>query len=133
MSNNDIEFPLIEEKQFSMSDNIKMSYILSEGAKNLTLVFLHGLGSSKFDFLNVFDYEALNAYKDLIRHLHVPYLKFQCANCGFNPKDLQWQCPQCRKWDTIDFIDSRMMASPSQEQAEKTLSEGPHKKTEDAI
>ncbi|NHK30055.1 MAG: alpha/beta hydrolase [Asgard group archaeon] len=66
MSNNDVEFPLIEEKQFSMSENIKMSYILSEGAKKLTLVFLHGLGSSKFDFLNAFDYEAINSYNLLI-------------------------------------------------------------------
>ena len=49
---------------------------------------------------------ALIAYQDLIPHLNVPYLKFQCANCGFSPSELQWQCPQCRKWDTIDFVDS---------------------------
>lgn len=66
MSEKDVEFPLIEEKQFSMSDTVKMSYILSEGAKNLTLVFLHGLGSSKYDFLHTFDYEDLNAYNILI-------------------------------------------------------------------
>ncbi|NHJ39821.1 MAG: alpha/beta hydrolase [Asgard group archaeon] len=66
MSEDDVEYPLIEEKQFSMSDNVKMSYILSEGAKNLTIVFLHGLGSSKYDFLNAFDYDELNAYNLLI-------------------------------------------------------------------
>ena len=79
------------------------------------------------------DEEALDAYRDLIRHLHVPYLKFQCANCGFSPNDLQWQCPQCRKWDTIDFIDSQMMASPPHQQSAKTYSKGPQKKTEDKI
>ena len=50
---------------------------------------------------------ALTAYQDLILHLDVPYLKFQCANCGFSSSELQWQCPQCKKWDTIDFVDSR--------------------------
>lgn len=48
---------------------------------------------------------ALQSYEDLISHLDVPYLKFQCGNCGFRPADLQWQCPQCRQWDTIDFME----------------------------
>jgi lipopolysaccharide biosynthesis regulator YciM len=51
--------------------------------------------------------EALSAYRDLILRLNVPYLKFQCSNCGFRPGDLQWQCPQCRKWDTIGLMDSK--------------------------
>ena len=50
--------------------------------------------------------EALSAYQDLIPRLNVPYLKFQCSNCGFRPGDLQWQCPQCRKWDAIGLMDS---------------------------
>jgi len=50
--------------------------------------------------------EALSAYQDLILRLNVPYLKFQCSNCGFRPGDLQWQCPQCRNWDTIGLMDS---------------------------
>jgi len=33
--------------------------------------------------------EALRAYQDLIPRLNVPYLKFQCSNCGFRPGDLQ--------------------------------------------
>jgi lipopolysaccharide biosynthesis regulator YciM len=48
--------------------------------------------------------EALVAYKDLIPHLNVPYLKFQCSQCGFKPPDLQWQCPQCKRWDTIGLM-----------------------------
>jgi len=50
--------------------------------------------------------EALRAYQDLIPRLNVPYLKFQCSNCGFRAGDLQWQCPQCRKWDTVGLMDS---------------------------
>jgi lipopolysaccharide biosynthesis regulator YciM len=49
---------------------------------------------------------ALEAYRDLIPHLEVPYLKFQCGNCGYRPADLQWQCPQCRQWDTVDLLES---------------------------
>ncbi len=65
--------------------------------------------------------EALIAYRDLIPRLNVPYLKFQCSHCGFRPGDLQWQCPQCRNWDTIGLMDSTEVdegAAPS-----KTLPE----------
>lgn len=55
--------------------------------------------------------QALEAYQDLISHLEVPYLKFQCGNCGFRPAELQWQCPQCRQWDTIEFLESRQVES----------------------
>ena len=52
---------------------------------------------------------ALDAYRNLIERLDVRDLEFQCANCGFRPADLHWQCPQCKKWDTIRIIDSRMI------------------------
>jgi lipopolysaccharide biosynthesis regulator YciM len=75
--------------------------------------------------------EALFAYRDLIPHLNVPYLKFQCANCGFRPAELQWQCPQCRKWDTINFMDSTMVDSTSPQQLEKPLPELPRNNIEE--
>ena len=57
--------------------------------------------------------EALTAYQDLLAHLKVPYLKFQCTNCGFKPSELQWQCPQCKEWDTIQLVDlGRMRPDP---------------------
>ncbi|MBW1721102.1 MAG: tetratricopeptide repeat protein [Deltaproteobacteria bacterium] len=57
--------------------------------------------------------EALAAYQDLISHLNVPYLKFQCLQCGFSPPELQWQCPQCRRWDTVDLVESRTVNTTS--------------------
>jgi len=45
--------------------------------------------------------EALVAYRDLIAYLNVPHLSFQCSECGYKSSDLQWQCPQCKQWDTI--------------------------------
>ena len=61
--------------------------------------------------------EALQAYRDLISRLNVPYLKFQCSNCGFRPNDLRWQCPQCRQWDTIEFMESKALDSASYQAA----------------
>ena len=55
---------------------------------------------------------ALAAFQDLIARLNVPYLKFQCTNCGFRANELQWQCPQCRKWDTINLVDAPSSPEP---------------------
>ena len=51
--------------------------------------------------------QALEAYAHLIRHLDVKTLSFQCTNCGYHPSELQWQCPQCRQWDTIKRVEPR--------------------------
>ena len=67
--------------------------------------------------------EALKSYGELIAHLNVPYLEFMCSNCGFSPMELQWQCPQCRKWDTISLINSHMVDSQSQLNHKRQLTE----------
>jgi lipopolysaccharide biosynthesis regulator YciM len=58
--------------------------------------------------------EALAAYQELIARLNIPYLKFQCNNCGYRPNDLEWQCPQCKKWDTILLHDPSLIEDNSQ-------------------
>jgi lipopolysaccharide biosynthesis regulator YciM len=55
--------------------------------------------------------EALQAYRELLDHLSIPYLRFQCSQCGHEPADLQWQCPQCRTWDTTDLVVSTEVVS----------------------
>ncbi|MBN2060291.1 MAG: tetratricopeptide repeat protein [Deltaproteobacteria bacterium] len=55
--------------------------------------------------------EAVQAYRELIPYLNFQYMEFQCSNCGFVPTDLQWQCPQCRKWDSINFMGSKTSGS----------------------
>ena len=67
--------------------------------------------------------DALAAYRALIPHLNVPYLKFQCANCGFRPDELQWQCPQCKQWDTINFMASVVGTSAAPQHLQKPFSE----------
>jgi lipopolysaccharide biosynthesis regulator YciM len=27
--------------------------------------------------------------------------RYQCGNCGYQSASLQWQCPGCRRWDSI--------------------------------
>ncbi len=48
--------------------------------------------------------DILADYGEIIEGLNVPYLRFRCAQCGFEPNELQWQCPQCNQWDTIGLI-----------------------------
>jgi lipopolysaccharide biosynthesis regulator YciM len=50
--------------------------------------------------------EVLADYADLIERINMPYLRFKCTQCGFEPRELQWKCPQCNRWDTIGLIDS---------------------------
>jgi lipopolysaccharide biosynthesis regulator YciM len=74
---------------------------------------------------------ALQAYGDLISHLNVAYLKFQCSNCGFRPNELQWQCPQCRMWDTITFMDSEMVDTASSQHPLETALDLSQEETEE--
>lgn len=64
--------------------------------------------------------DVLSDYRSIIENLDIPYLRFQCTQCGFQPTDLQWQCPQCRKWDTIHLIDSAVLASMSSGKVEES-------------
>jgi len=50
--------------------------------------------------------DVINEYRDIVAHLTMPYLRFRCSQCGFEPIELQWKCPQCNRWDTIGLIDS---------------------------
>lgn len=47
---------------------------------------------------------AISAYQELIKNLQIPYLQYQCSQCGFKPNELQWQCPQCKHWDSIELV-----------------------------
>jgi lipopolysaccharide biosynthesis regulator YciM len=67
--------------------------------------------------------QALNAYRELVNFLDVPHHEFQCSNCGYRSSDLKWQCPQCKKWDTIDLMDSGKADSSSVRPSEKLFLE----------
>jgi lipopolysaccharide assembly protein B len=70
---------------------------------------------------------ALGAYRDLIDRLDVPYLSFQCSQCGYKAFDLQWQCPQCKQWDTFALLHPPLAdAGPPIRSAEKNALASPH-------
>lgn len=48
--------------------------------------------------------DILTDYGEIIEGLNIPYLRFRCIQCGFEPTELLWQCPQCNRWDTIGLI-----------------------------
>jgi lipopolysaccharide assembly protein B len=39
--------------------------------------------------------------RDLTQKLLEEYPAYRCVSCGFSTKILLWQCPTCRKWETI--------------------------------
>ena len=73
------------------------------------------------------------AYQDLISHLNVAYLKFQCTYCGYEPDGLQWQCLQCKKWDTMDFASFEMGHSTSPHHLPDPLFEKSEKEVEEKV
>ena len=71
--------------------------------------------------------DVLEAYRHLLDHLGVSRLEFQCTYCGYRPADLQWQCPQCRRWDIIARMESKERQGSGEPALEgvPALSEGP--------
>jgi len=51
--------------------------------------------------------DILADYGEIIEGLNIPYLRFRCVQCGFEPSELLWQCPQCNRWDTIGLINGK--------------------------
>ncbi len=47
--------------------------------------------------------EALGQTKKLLGTLHKSLTRHFCSQCGFNSDDIFWRCPQCHKWETIQF------------------------------
>ncbi|MBW2066300.1 MAG: tetratricopeptide repeat protein [Deltaproteobacteria bacterium] len=64
--------------------------------------------------------DALDECRDILSRLKMPYLKFQCTNCGFTPAELQWQCPQCRKWDSMEFHGRREVAEKERSRSHRS-------------
>lgn len=46
-------------------------------------------------------YEHLKTIKELTSQLLEERPMYKCNSCGFDAKQLHWQCPSCKKWDTV--------------------------------
>lgn len=40
-----------------------------------------------------------------IRRLMETSPRYLCANCGFDPRQIFWQCPQCKHWGSIEPLE----------------------------
>lgn len=47
--------------------------------------------------------EALEQTTKLLGSLHSTLTRHYCSQCGFNSDEIFWRCPQCHKWETIQF------------------------------
>lgn len=47
--------------------------------------------------------EALSETKKLLGNLHNTLTRHYCSQCGYNSDEIFWRCPQCHKWETIQF------------------------------
>ena len=47
--------------------------------------------------------EALEETQKLLGNLHNSLTRHYCSQCGFNSDEIFWRCPQCHKWETIQF------------------------------
>jgi len=48
--------------------------------------------------------EHLLLLKDMITQLLKNKPFYKCQQCGFMGKNLHWQCPSCKQWNTIKPI-----------------------------
>lgn len=47
--------------------------------------------------------EALIQTQSLLSTLNSSLTRHYCSQCGFNSDEIFWRCPQCHKWETIQF------------------------------
>lgn len=45
--------------------------------------------------------EVLEQLRQLVLQLGEHRPRFRCENCGFSGRQLHWQCPSCKNWQTI--------------------------------
>ena len=49
---------------------------------------------------------------DVIRHQLARKPVYQCDHCGFEARELHWQCPSCKHWGSIKAVEPEPIAEP---------------------
>jgi lipopolysaccharide biosynthesis regulator YciM len=49
---------------------------------------------------------------DVISHQLALQPVYQCDQCGFEARDLHWQCPRCKHWGSIKAVEPEPIAQP---------------------
>lgn len=45
--------------------------------------------------------DAVNEYRELLGHLGPARKRYRCQKCGWETDKIQWKCPACHNWDTV--------------------------------
>jgi lipopolysaccharide assembly protein B len=49
---------------------------------------------------------------DVIAHQLAQNPAYQCDHCGFEARELHWQCPSCKRWGSIKAVEPEPFAAP---------------------
>ncbi|MSR09944.1 MAG: hypothetical protein EXR82_10600 [Gammaproteobacteria bacterium] len=52
----------------------------------------------------------VQALRPLLHKILGAGARFQCENCGYGSAVMHWQCPGCRSWDTVQPVNSTVLA-----------------------
>ena len=83
-------------------------------------VFSRMLKMSMVD-LDAKSIERIGIIRDLIEHYKNQTPRFVCHRCGFETKMLFWQCPGCRRWESLKpansmgIIEKKITSNPNSE------------------
>ena len=50
---------------------------------------------------------------DVVAHQHAAQPAYQCEHCGFEARELHWQCPSCKRWGTIKAVEPELIVEPA--------------------
>jgi len=89
---------LIAERE---GENAAIRFISDELKNRLTVKGVDKLIEYALDRSEGETHEHLKTIKELMGQLIEGRAIYKCINCGFDAKLLHWQCPSCKKWDTV--------------------------------
>ncbi len=50
---------------------------------------------------------------DVVARQHAAQPAYQCEHCGFEARELHWQCPSCKSWGTIKAVEPEPIDEPA--------------------
>jgi len=83
------------------NDTSMLNLMTDHLRKNPSIAGLHYLIELQLGLKDEQAKEDLEILRGLAQKLQAEYPDYQCKNCGFMGKDLHWQCPSCRQWNTM--------------------------------
>ena len=94
-----VELVRVTEQNSGVTDAEAMLLSFIKEKNNLKLYSaLMGLRSREN---NVAQGDALMQLKSLVDAQLAQAQRFACHNCGFESRMMFWQCPSCRKWESL--------------------------------